>query len=259
MTKGKLIELLKKIQRNEISSEDVFMLKELTDEEIDIVLNINNKNEIINLFKNENFKKIPKETKEIIIELLKKLKEGSIYLGYIIRMATNKNIIESGNLLEIIGLIAKTKEPHQIDLIISIASNPNAISSGKVLEICKLMSRRDKEREQLKIAGFAATDTYIIRSGNVVNVVKRIIYARNKEEALKIYYESINKYKNLTLLDSLFKGHINKINLWDMLLEEPEEAISLLVQLNDEDEINPEEKINKEKLGKSRTRKNNNS
>lgn len=255
MTKQKLMELLKKLQKNEISSEDIFTLKELTDEEIDVILKVNNKNEIIELLKNENFKKIPKETKIKIIELIKKIKEGSIYLNFIIRIATNKNIIESGNILAVIGLIFKVKDPYQIVQIINIGSNCNAISSNKVIDLCKLISRQDIDKEHIKIAVFAATDTYITRSGNAVNIVKKIISSKNKEEALKIYYESINKYKNITLLEAISNGNIKEINFWDILLEEPEEAISLIVQMDSEDEIKPEEKIDAEKLGKSRTRK----
>ena len=253
MTKRKLIELLTKLQKREITSEEIVQLKELTDEEIDIALDINNKNEMIDLLKNENFRKILKEEKEKIIEILKRLKKGSVYLPFIIKASTNKNIIESGNLLEIIKLIIRTKGIYQRDQIILIASNDNTISSGKALEICKLISRTDKEL--LKIASLAATDTHIIRSGNVLEVVKEIIDTQSQGRALKIYYRYMNEYKELSLLESLSNEHIEKIDFWSMLTEDPETAINLIIQINSSNEIEPNEKINKEQIGNIKIRK----
>lgn len=252
MTNSKLIELLIKYQKREITGEDIFSLKDLTDEEIEIVLNTNHKNETIQLLTNENFKKLPGETKTEIIQLLSNIKEGSMYLTFIVRIATNKNIIEYGNVLEIINIIKKARSPIQIETIIQIASNKNVISSDKVVEICQLFTRREKDKEKLKIAAFAATDIHIIRSGNVLNVVKKIISAPNKEEALSLYYSYMNEYKDLTLLIALRKGNINKIDFWTALLENPEEAISLLVQINDKNEIGPNEIITKEQVGYTR-------
>lgn len=254
MTKSKLIDLLFKYQNRNITPEEIVMLKDLTDEEIDIVFNINNRSDVIGLLKNENFKSLPEETKSEILNTIKRLREGSIYLSFIIRAVTNKNIIESGNVLELIKLIVRSKGPNQIDQIIYIASNSIAISSSHVLEICKLIHRIERDKEILKIIAFAATDIQIIKSGNVLNVIKRLILAKTKEEALKSYYNYVNKYKDLTLLDALSKGHINKIDFWNMLLENPEEAVTLIVQISGSDEIKPNETITQNQLENSKKR-----
>lgn len=255
MTKGKLIELLKKYQRREITSDDIVSLKGLTDEEIDIVLKTNNKTEIINLLTNEIFKTLPEAIKKEIIEILITLKEGSIHTNFIIKAATNKNIIESGNLLEIIRLIVKQKNLFIINYILTIASNQNTIISDKVLEICKLISKYGNKPEQLKIATFAATDVYITRSGNVLKVVESILSAPDKESALNKYYGYVNRYKKLTAISALSKEYIKEIDFWNLLSEDPETAINLIVQIDSNEEIGLEEKITMEQLGISRTKK----
>lgn len=255
MTKNKLFELIRKTQKKELTIEDIISLKELSDEDIDIVLNNKNKSEFISLLKNENFKMLPKEEREEILLTLTMLRESSVFVSFIIKAATNKNIIDSGNLLEIVKMILKSKGLYQANYILSIASNTNCIASGKVIDLCRQIYNHNCNNEILEIAFFAAKDTHILRSGEVVEVVKEILSVSSKKTALKIYYKYVNEFQKITLLDAMRKDAVEWADFWTYFSEEPELAVTLLMQIKSSEEINPNEKITKELLGYSKTRK----
>lgn len=243
MTKEKILKLLKKYYKKEIKVEDIIEFKELSDEEIDIVLANNNKQLMIELLKNKNFRILQKEVKEEILLIVRQLREGSIYLPYILKAISNKTIINSNELLEIINFIIRSKGPHQADKIIKIASNENVHSTGNLIELCKSIYRYSKSLEQLNIATIAATDSHIIRSGLVIDIVKEILKAPNQNNALNLYYKYKNNFKEKELLDALSSGIMQEIDFWELLSENPEKAIDVLIQITSSEEIDPNTKL----------------
>lgn len=246
MTKSKLLELYFKYQNKEITLEEIEELKFFTNEQIDIILNSKNKNDIMTLFKNENFKSLSKELQLEIIDIVNNLDPLSGYTAHIIKVATNKEAISNNNLLEIIKIISQSIDIYHLDKAALVAINPNAIASGHVLELVKILSNNGNDLDIINIAFKAAIDPFIIRSGQVLQVVKTIINSKNKQDAITAYYKYLNQFKGLTLLSALSNGTIKEVDFWNFFREDSEKAINLIIQRSQEDEITSNIKMNKD-------------
>lgn len=239
MTKQKLLELCQKLRKREITKTEILKLKELNDKEIDIVLNGINKDVLIKLLSNENFRTLPPVEKDQIINIINSCDDQYGKAEHIVNVATNVNAISSNLVVELAITISRAKGLNQSYISSLVACNFNSIVSGKVVSLVKILSECLNE-EQLKIAYYAATNPHIIASGNAPQIVRLISNAKNKQEALDMYYKALNTTLSINPLDALSEGKISAIDFWQVFAEDGEEAIYLLDDLKETEELLPQ-------------------
>ena len=218
MTKKKLMELYNKLWKSEITKNLIIKLKDLTDEEIDIVLISKETKYIIDLFNDNNFKELPKEFQQEIINALNSCENIYEKAPHIVRLATNKNAISSGFLLELIQIIKDIQGINQTYKASLVACNFTALSTGKIIDIIKLIGTC--EEEKLEIAYHAATNIHIAKSGKILETLKSIINAPSKSEALSIYYQIVNLSKEISVEEAMSTGAINLYDFWQIYPED---------------------------------------
>lgn len=255
MTKEMLLKLNKYLREGIISIQDITTwLKELSDEEIEIILNCNNQIEIKKLIQNENFKKLSKETKKAIIIIIDKpYNDSKSYAinNVAVEVATNEIVINSGNVVELTTAIRNSVGYNQAISASLIACNPY-IKNNHILKLVTMISQCKKqknEQEFMNLITTSATNNFIIRSENIVKIISSLIEAKDIYEATMIYNEVIKKLSQITLLSSLHKGNIEEINFWDLFADEPKKALEILEQITSTNSKNsPYEAINLESL-----------
>ena len=254
MTKRKLLELCSKLRKNEISKEEILKLKDLSDEEIDIVLKSKDKSYTIELISNNNFRELPKDIQQQLINILNSCEDIYGKAIYIIKVATNKNAISSGKVLELVRIISESQTILQAHKASLIACDFIAISTGEIEEITKIISKYRYE-EQLEIAYQVAKNIHIAKSGRTLEVLKLISNAKDKREALRIFYNIVNLSKDIKIEDALENGTINSCDFWYMLSEDIDESIKLLDSLELADELPSELYIPNKNIPNNRLKK----
>ena len=246
MTKRKLLELCNKLFKDEITKDEILKLKDLSDEEIDIVLKSKDKSYTIELLKNSNFRNLSKNTQQELLQIFNSCEDIYGKAIYIIKVATNKNAISSGNVVELVRIISEAQGINQAHNASIVACDYNAISTGQVAELAKIISECRYE-EQLEIACHAARNIHIAKSGKIVEIVKLIAQANDKRAALRIFYNMVNLSKDISIESSLANGTIDSVDFWQVFSDDSEAALKLLNSFNINDEILPEMIITNEK------------
>lgn len=236
MTKQKLLELCIKLRHREITKTDILKLKVMNDEEVDLVLSSNNKYALMKLLSNENFRKLSSETKTKIIDIVNNCDDQYGKVEHIINVATNSNAISSNLVVELVTIVSHSKGINQSYISSVVACNFDYVISKEGLEIVKILSACLYE-EQLQVAYHAAINHQIIRSGNAAKIVKSICEAKNKQEALDIYYKRVKEVIEINPLDTLSDGKINGIDFWQVFSEEGEAALYLLDNIQEEEHL----------------------
>ena len=161
MTEIKLMQLLSKVEKNEIEIYDVIKLKDLTDEEIDLILQTKHKKEIIELIKNTDFRNQPIEMQKKIIEIIDNSDSTEDSLYYATKIAIDKSIINSGYIEDIIEIIIKLKDLEKIYIITRIVENPIAITNKDIIKIIKMIANSSQSRNILSLVEYIVTEKYL--------------------------------------------------------------------------------------------------
>ena len=254
MTKQKLLELCVKLRKKEITKAEILKLKDLNDKEIDIVLNVENKDILIKLLSHKNFKILSPQIRKQVIDIINKCEDKYGKSSHIVSVATNINSISTNLVVELATIISNAIGINQSYIASLVATNFNTISSGKVLEITKIISECLYE-EQLNIAYHAAINLNIIKSGKVLNIIQSISYAKDKQEALDIYYKAVYSSLDIKPLDALSECKIQAIDFWQVFAEDGESALYILDNIEEQEELSKEIIITSDTLEKSKLKK----
>lgn len=146
-------------------------------------------------------KKISNEiTKEIINTIDNCSFDKSQQLHCALKLIINKEVLtnlEEKEILELFKIVVESKSFQLSSLILSAVTNKNTINSGEVVEVARLINECDElEPKHAEIVKFVATNEYINKSGKTLEITKIIKNVKNKEEALTIAIQAIEEHKN---------------------------------------------------------------
>lgn len=235
MTKEMLLKLCSQ-QYGKISVDDILNLyKDLSDDEIEIILGSNNKVEIRTLITNENFKRLSQQIQKKLITIIddgahKGLTDFTVN-NMAVGVATNENAINSGCVVDLTRIVRNSRGYIQAQAAAYISCSSYAIATDSVIELALIASQFSSEineKEHLLVISQAATNSYITRSGRVVEIVKSIADAKDLSEALKIYNREVQKGKKIRIIDALQQGKITEIGFWDLFAEDYGSAMTIL-------------------------------
>lgn len=227
MTQAKLLELYKKLQNGKMTVEQIVELRNLSDEDINIVLTSKRPSIIVKLLECKDLKKLPIDTQNRIISMIDKYNVPAISVIYAVKVATDKNVIESGHILELVDIVLTATET-AVETTSHLVCHPNAIATGHIVELAKLVSKSNKESEQINFGYYASVDKRLRRVNNIVEIVGSILSANDKKEAIKIYNRAIGEAKKIKLMTVLAKGKIDGADFWELFTEDSDKAIEIL-------------------------------
>lgn len=228
MTSIKLLELLVKLEHNKITKEEIIGLKEFTDEEVDLILNVKHKREITKLIKNKDFRIQPIEIQKQIIEIIDTYESTNNSLYYATEIAIEKNAINSGHIIELVKMAIQLKDEDKLLIVYTIACNHIAVLNKDILKIIKMIIESEKTKDIVSLAKMTVMNKYMFRTGRVTEIVKSILNADNEQEAMTLFNEEFKKAITINLLDALNNGTVNEISLWDLLDENTNIALKLI-------------------------------
>ena len=228
MTSTKLLELLVKLEHNKITKEEIIGLKEFTDEEIDLILNVKHKREIEELIRNKNFRSQPIEIQKQIIEIIDTYESTNDSLYYATKIAMEKNAINSDCIIELVKMAIQLKDEDKVFLVYTIACNHTAILNKDIVKIIKMIIESEKTKDIVLYAKMTAMNKYIFRTGRTTEIVKSILNTDDEQEAMTIFNDEFKKSLTISLLDALNNGIVDEISLWDLLNENTDIALKLI-------------------------------
>lgn len=228
MTIYKLLELLRKVENNELDIWSINKLKDFSDEEIKFILSSKNKREVRTLLKNTDFRSLPKEIQKEIIEIIGNSNLNSDVLYYATRIATNKNAINSGYIKEIIEIIVKLENEDIMKRVSSIVEDSIAAKQKELLKMIQMIIDSPLNKNILIYAEMLMKNEFAYRIGNVLENVQLILNTQNEQEAEKIYTEQVTKGLTINLLESLDEKIIDEVDFWDLLKADYGMALILL-------------------------------
>jgi len=229
MTEIKLMQLLSKVEKNEIEIYDVIKLKDFTDEEIDLILQTKHKKEIMKLIINTDFRNQPLETQKKIIDIIDNSNSTEDSLYYATEIAINKSIINSGYIEEIIETMINLRDLDKIYRIGRIVKNPIAITNKDLMKIIKLIANSTQSENILSFVEYIVTDNITNMYCDVLEKVELILNCQTEEEAREIFNDELEKSLKKNILNLLDDGKIDEINFWQLLEDDYEIASKLLV------------------------------
>lgn len=229
MTKEKLLMLYHKLQNGEITAPEISGLKNFSDEDIDTILSSRDKYAVKKLLSCQLFKTLPKPIQQQIIEIIDNC-ENRDNRWEAMKVATDRVSIESGHIVELVKIISEANR-WSLKKAATIARNYHSVTSGKIIELTSIVAQCENlDEDYFVYIGVAAQDEFITRSGNVVDIVKKIMEAKDKEEALKILHKELKAVRRIGLLKALNKGNLTEVNFWDLFNEDSDRAIMMMLQ-----------------------------
>ena len=228
MTSTKLLELLVKLEHNKITKEEIIGLKEFTDEEIDLILNVKHKREIEELIRNKDFRSQPIEIQKQIIEIIDTYETTNDSLYYATKIAMDKNAINSDCIIELVKMAIQLKDEDKVFLVYTIACKHTAILNKDIVKIIKMIIESEKTKDIVLYAKMTAMNKYIFRTGRTTEIVKSILNTDDEQEAMTIFNDEFKKALTISLLDALNNGIVDEISLWDLLNENTDVALKLI-------------------------------
>lgn len=228
MTSTKLIELLVKLENNKITKEEIIGLKEFTDEEIDLILNVKHKREIEELIRNKDFRSQPIEIQKQIIEIIDTYETTNDSLYYATKIAMDKNAINSDCIIELVKMAIQLKDEDKVFLVYTIACKHTAILNKDIVKIIKMIIESEKTKDIVLYAKMTVMNKYIFRTGRTTEIVKSILNTDDEQEAMTIFNDEFKKALTISLLDALNNGIVDEISLWDLLNENTDVALKLI-------------------------------
>ena len=228
MTSTKLLELLVKLERNKITKEEIIGLKEFSDEEVDLILNVKHKREITKLIKNKDFRSQPIEIQKQIIEIIDTYESTNTSLYYATEIAMEKNAINSDHIIELVKMAIQLKDEDKVFLVYTIACNHMAILNKDIIKIIKMIIESEKTKDIVSYAKMTVMNKYIHRTGRTTEIVKSLLNTDDEHEAMTLFNDKFKKALTISLLDALNNGTVNEISLWDLLNENTDIALKLI-------------------------------
>ena len=124
-------------------------------------------------------------------------KKNLLYYG--LKLITNENILENlkkEEIIELFKIVIGCKNIELASATLSVATNINVINSGQTVEITKLISACNKiQQEYIDVIKLVVTNEYIIKSGKTLEIANIVKNSKNKQEALTIAIHAIDEYK----------------------------------------------------------------
>jgi len=176
-------ELLKWIKENKIKISDLHLLLSCRDEVIEKIVNCKKddvKSSLVKVYSSFYFDVQDDDVKMEIIELIK----NSKFPKHIAKLVENEDVFESGELLKLSNLIAKSNEELQADYGLLVATNQNVLESGLALMLVDEVVNSNYPSYVKDVA----TNMDVLKSGNAVNLSRIVGRAKTSGQA---YYASL--------------------------------------------------------------------
>lgn len=283
MKKDKLIRLYEKFEQERLNTLFITNLKNLSDHEIDLLLQSKYFDLTAQLMNNKNFKMLNKEYQEQIINFLNssKNKEIATYASFLIdeqdvigtgliteifkiicssqesyqasnaiNVATNKNVILQDSPLSLIELVSKTKNSQNCFNAMQVATNELVLINGPVYTLTQLVSEAPTNIKS-DLAASVAKNKILLQTPMVIVYTKKIVNAKTDEEAKLIYSEIRRIIKEQEQLEKANEEQtsINEVLFWKAYQQNPEEAIKHLKEnIKDNKDITINTKIKRKKI-----------
>ena len=255
MTKDKLIQLYEKFQSERLNTLFITNFKNLSDYEINLILQSKYIDITISLMYNSKFKILNKEFQEQILNSINSAK-NKIIAKYASILLADEIVLGSGLIIEIIKIISSSQEAFQASNAVNVATNKNILSASSPLSLIELVSK-GKTPDNCFNAMLVATDETVLTYGPAYTLTKLVSEASTKTKSDLAASIAKNKILLKTPMITTYTQKVanaktdeearliyNEIRKIIIDNENPEEAISLLKEsINDNEEITVNTKI----------------
>lgn len=268
MTKDKLIKLYEKFQSERLNTLFITNFKNISDYEINLILQSKYIDITASLMSNNNFKILNKEIREQILNSINSAKNKTIanYASFLLddeivlgsgliteivkiisssqetfqasnalNVATNKNIILASSPLSLIELVSKGKTPDNCFNAMIVATDEAVLTYGPAYTLTKLVSEASTKTKS-DLAASIAKNKILLKTPMITTYTQKVATAKTDEEA-KLIYSKIRKIinvrkiinENIKLEKITSEKDSNQTVLfWALYQQNPEEAINLL-------------------------------